>query len=97
MAVFKVGIPEMENAAAKVNQANQNFRDAAAALKAAADALNDTWEGGAHDAFVAEQEQIDQWYKTMAEVVDGFVAAMKQTAADYVETDHGVAQEIKSH
>ncbi len=97
MAVFKVGIPELENAASKVNQANQIFREAAAALKAAADALNDTWEGGAHDAFVAEQEQIDQWYKTMADVVDGFVAAMKQTAADYVETDHSVAQDIKSH
>lgn len=97
MAVFKVGIPELENAASKIGQANQNFRDAAAALKAAADALSETWEGGAHDAFVAEQEQIDQWYKTMADVVDGFVAAMKQTAAEYVETDHSVAAEIKSH
>lgn len=87
MPLIKVKISELQNAASKVSQANASFRDAAMALKAAADALADTWDGGAHDAFVQEQEQIDKWYKMMAEVVDGFVDSLNQAAIDYIETD----------
>lgn len=97
MPLIKVKVSELQSAASKVSQANQTFREAAAALKAAGDALAETWEGGAHDTFVQEQEQIDRWYKTMAEVVDGFVASMKQAAVDYPETDARAAQLIRSN
>ncbi len=82
-----VTISELTSAAQKIAQANESFREAATALKQAADALADTWEGDAHEIFVQEQEQIDQWYKQMANVVDTYVAAMKQTASDYEATD----------
>ncbi|MGN0996881.1 MAG: WXG100 family type VII secretion target [Candidatus Ventricola sp.] len=95
MPLIKVTISELQGAANKVSQANSNFRDAAAALKAAADALADTWEGGAHDAFVQEQDQINKWYDTMAEVVDGFVSSMTQAAADYEATDQAGAQIVR--
>ena len=97
MSQIKVRISELQNAAGKVSQANTTFREAAAALKAAADALADTWEGGAHETFVQEQEQIDKWYMTMADVVDGFVDAMNQAAVDYTETDIAAAQLIRSN
>lgn len=97
MPLIKVKISELQSAASKVSQANQTFREAAAALKASADALAETWEGGAHDAFVQEQEQIDKWYKMMAETVDGFVASMSQAAVDYEETDVTAAQLIRSN
>lgn len=95
MSLIKVKISELQNAASKVSQANASFRDAAVALKAAADALADKWDGGAHDAFVQEQEQIDKWYKMMAEVVDGFVASMNQAAIDYNDTDIDAANLIR--
>jgi len=97
MPLIKVKISELQNAASKVSQANATFREAAAALKTAADALSETWEGGAHDAFVQEQAQIDKWYTMMADVVDGFVVSMNQAAIDYNETDVGAAQLIRSN
>jgi len=95
MPNIKVSPSEMQNAASKVSQANETFRAAAAALKAAANELADTWEGGAHDAFVQEQQEIDKWYAAMAEVVDGFVTNLNQSAVDYDETDAKGAQLIR--
>lgn len=97
MSLIKITISELQGAATKVSQANETFREAAAALKAAADALAETWEGGAHDVFVQEQEQINKWYETMAEVVDGFVTSMNQAAVDYNETDQAGAQLIRKN
>lgn len=97
MPLIKVTISELQNAASKISQANQTFREAAAALKAAADALEATWEGGAHDEFVAEQAKINDWYNTMADVVDGFVVSMGQTAVDYGDTDSAAAQLIRKN
>lgn len=97
MPLIKVKISELQNAANKVSQANATFREAAVALKAAADALSGTWEGGAHDSFVQEQEQIDKWYTMMADAVDGFVASMNQAAIDYMDTDNSAAQLIRSN
>lgn len=92
MAMIEVTLSELQGAANKVSQSNESFREAAAALKAAADELAGTWEGTAHDAFVAEQQQIDTWYRQMAECVDAYVASMKAAAEAYARTDaEGVA------
>ncbi|MBR2942556.1 MAG: WXG100 family type VII secretion target [Clostridia bacterium] len=90
-----VTISELVGAANSIKQANEAFRAAAEAMKQAAAALAEEWSGDARDAFVAEQEQIDSWYKTMAEVVDGYIAAMQQSAADYQETDNEAANIVK--
>lgn len=87
MPMIEVTISELQGAATKVSQSNESFREAAAALKAAADELAGTWEGTAHDAFVAEQQQIDAWYKQMAECVDAYVDSMKNAAEAYLRTD----------
>lgn len=87
MAIIEVTPSELCSAAGKISQSNDTFREAAAALKAAADELAGTWEGTAHEAFVDEQEQIDTWYKQMAECVDAYVKAMQDAATSYEETD----------
>ena len=96
MSFTRVTVSELQSAAARFSQSNQTMREAAAALKAAADALADTWEGEAHDVFVNEQQRINQWYETMFEVIDGFVAAMNQASVEYVNTDQMGAQRIKN-
>jgi len=92
---IEVTISELVGAANSIKQANENFRTAAQAMKQASQALADEWSGDARDAFVAEQEQIDSWYVTMAEVVDTFIAAMQQSANDYNETDSEAANIVK--
>ena len=92
---IEVTISELSNAANSIKQANENFRQANEAMQQAAQALAEEWSGDARDSFVAEQEQIDSWYKTMAEVVDGFVNAMNQSVTDYNDTDSEAANVIK--
>ena len=92
---IELTMSELVGATNSIKQANEAFRQAANAMKQAAQALAEEWSGDARDAFVAEEEQIDSWYATMAEVVDGYIAAMQQTAADYEETDTAAANAVK--
>lgn len=96
MALYEVTVSELRNAASKIGTANEAFRDAAAALKAASDALAATWEGPSQRAFVDEQQQIDVWYKQMADVVDTYVSSMQSAAEDYERTDAEAATHIRS-
>lgn len=95
MANIEVTPDELRSAANRIAQSNDAFRNAATELKAAADELAGTWEGVAHDTFVAEQEQIDNWYKLMAECVDTYVKAMQDAANSYEETDAAGAARIR--
>ena len=95
MASIKVSPEMLSNAAAKIEQQNENFLRASTQLKRAADALAATWDGQDHDEFVREQEQIDQWYKRMSEVVTTYAAGMKQAASEYQEMDNEMASHIK--
>lgn len=94
MALSQVTVSELRSAAAKILQANESFRDAATALKQAADELAQTWEGDAQRVFVQEQLEIDNWYKLMADVVDSYAASMTQAATDYETTDQNAANLI---
>ena len=96
MALIQVTISELENAAAKISRANENFRTAATNLKAAADALAQTWEGPSQEAFADEHVQIDNWYKQMADVVDQYVGTMQVAAQKYNETDENAAARIRN-
>lgn len=95
MALIQVTLSELQNAASKIAQANETFLEAATALKAAADALAETWEGTSHDSFVQEQEEIDKWYKMMNEVVTAYVDSMNVAVTEYNETDKGAAAMIR--
>lgn len=97
MALIQVTVSELQSAANKISKANETFRETAAAVKTAAEALGDTWEGPSRDAFIAEQEEIDNWYRLMSECVDAYVASMNTAATEYLETDKAASDLIKSH
>ena len=97
MALIEVTVSELQSASAKIAQANDTFRETAAALKAAAEELSGAWEGPSCEKFVAMQAQLDAWYKMMAECVDGYVKAAQEAAAAYLETDHAAAEIINRH
>ncbi|MBR5546627.1 MAG: WXG100 family type VII secretion target [Clostridia bacterium] len=97
MALIQVTISELTGAASKIAKANESFREAVAAVKAASEQLGDTWEGPTRDAFVAEQEQIDKWYNMMSDCVAQYVASMNSAASAYLETDAAASNLIKSN
>lgn len=97
MALIQVTISELTGAASKIAKANESFREAVAAVKAASEQLGDTWEGPTRDAFVAEQEQIDKWYNMMSDCVAQYVASMNTAANEYINTDMAARDLINSH
>ena len=58
MARFEVTVSEMQNAATKIQQAAESFREAAAQVLSAAQTLSESWEGDSQVAFQAEQQQV---------------------------------------
>ena len=91
-----VTISELQSSADKIAQACEQYQAAAYSLKSAADELAGTWEGDSQVAFVNEQEQANQWYMKMADIVNEYVAQMKAAAAKYQETDASAAQTIRA-
>ncbi len=96
MARFEVTISEMQNAANKISQAAENFLDAANQVFAGAEALADSWEGDSQVAFAAEQQQANEWYKKMVEIVNTYVANLQSAAKAYQQADSDSASNIKS-
>lgn len=94
MALIEVTVSELQGAASRISKANETFRDAANALKNAADELAGLWKGTASEAFVEEQQEIDTWYKMMADCVDEYVSSMNTAADDYLRTDEEAAAMI---
>lgn len=94
--IIRVTVSELESAAGKISQACEAYRAAAASLKSAADGLAATWEGDSQVAFVNEQEQANAWYNKMADIVDTYVAQLKDAAAKYAATDVTAAQTIRA-
>ena len=95
MALIQVTVSELQSAASKIAKANETFRETVAAVRAASEALGDTWEGPTRDTFIAEQEEIDTWYNMMAECVDQYVQSMNVAAAEYLNTDKAAADLIR--
>lgn len=96
MARFEVTVSEMQSAASKIQQAAENFLDAANQVFAGAEALANSWEGDSQVAFAAEQQQANQWYKKMVEIVNTYVASLNNAAKAYQQADSEAAANIKS-
>ncbi len=96
MARFEVTVSEMQNAANKIQQAAENFREAAAQVLASAQALSESWEGDSQVAFADEQQKANQWYNRMMEIVDTYVASLQNAAKTYQEADDESAANIRS-
>ena len=97
MARFEVTVSEMQNAANKISQAAENFRSAAQQVLNSAQQLSGTWEGDSQVAFLAEQEQANQWYNKVMEIVTTYVESLNNAAKAYQAADEAAAANIKSH
>ena len=77
----------LAQAAMKMNEALENYREATNAVKSAADELASKWEGATRDAFVANQEDAYKWYVGIADVVSGAITLAKQCLERYEEAE----------
>lgn len=93
--IIEVTCSELRDAAGKIAQSNEAFREAANALKNATSALSEGWKGSAHDDFVSAMTDRLEWYAQMAELVDTYVKFMQNAANKYEEMDQQGAALIK--
>lgn len=93
--LIEVTCSELRNAASSISKSNDAFRDAAAALQAAAEELTSIWEGDSRDKFVSGMEQRKVWYEQMSEIVDEYVQSMNDIAAKYEEMDEQGASIVR--
>lgn len=96
MARFEVTVSEMQNAASKIQQAAESFREAAAQVLSSAQTLAESWEGDSQVAFTEEQDKANQWYNRMMEIVDTYVSSLQNAAKTYQEADDESASNIRS-
>lgn len=96
MARFEVTISEMQNAATKIQQAAESFREAAAQVLSSAQTLSESWEGDSQVAFVDEQNKANEWYNRMMEIVDTYVSSLQTAAKTYQDADNESASTIRS-
>ena len=96
MARFEVTVSEMQSAANKISQAAENFLNVANQTFASAQALAESWEGDSQVAFQAEQQQANEWYKKMVEIVNTYVNSLQNAAKAYQQADSEAASNIKS-
>ena len=96
MARFEVTISEMNNAANKIQQAAQDFLQAADQTFASAEQLASSWEGDSQKAFAEEQTKANEWYKKMVEIVNTYVSNLQNTAKTYAQADKESTGAIKS-
>ena len=97
MARYEVTFSEMQAAANKIAQEAQNFLDAASQVIAGAEALGQTWEGDSQVAFMNEQQQANEWYKKMVDIVNTYVTMLQEGARKYEEGEAEVTGAITAH
>ena len=97
MMKIEVTASELKAGASKIDDANNDVREAANALKQATETLAGMWEGPSKEAFVQEQAQIDAWYQQMINVVTQYAQSMKDAADAYTQTDQDAAANIRAH
>lgn len=95
-ANFGVTISEVTKAAQTIQQAAQDFLDTANNVFSTAENLASYWEGDSQVAFAQEQQQANQWYKKMVDIVNSFVTSLNTTAKNYQEADDQASAAVKS-
>ena len=96
MAKFDVTISEMQSAANKIAEQADAFLEAANKVMTSAQELGNSWEGDSQVAFQAEQQQANEWYKKMTDIVNTYVASLQNAAKSYQQADNEAASTIKS-
>jgi len=82
-----VDVVEAAQAQAKMMEAIQNYKEATAAVKAAADDIASKWEGDAKEAFVENETNAYNFYVGIATVATGAAEAVKKMISEYTDTE----------
>ena len=93
---IEVTISEMRSTAKKIERSAESFLKIANQVLAPAQALSQTWEGDSQVAFMDEQQKANDWYKQMMQLVNTYVANLREAAQIYESTDHDAAALIKA-
>lgn len=94
--VLLVQAIELAQAAMKMNEALENYRESTKAAKAAAEDIASKWEGAAKDAFVADQENAYNWYVSIADVVGGVIRLAQECLQRYQDAEERLKSIMKS-
>lgn len=86
-----VQVSELMQAAAKMNDALENYREATGNVKTAAADLAGKWEGAAKEAFVNDQENAYRWYISMADVVMMIIMEARRCADLYQKAEEKIS------
>ena len=81
---------------AKAREAQNQFNEAAADMKKAAEDLCSKWEGDAATAFAKEQGVFNNWCGMMDNTASEYMTKLQETVSKYEETESTVQQVIGS-
>lgn len=95
MTEITVTISEMKSVAGTIERAVRDFREAAEQVFQCAEALSETWEGASRDAFIQEQQNANEWYNQMMDIVNDYVTILHTAADDYQTADTTAASIIR--
>lgn len=96
MPEFKVTISDMNEAATNMKTQSENFRTASAAMLQAAQSLTETgWRDEAADVFQTKIAEMDNWVKSMSEIIDEYSSNLNTSADLYQEADETAAKNFK--
>ena len=96
MAKIEVTVSEIRASARKISKASSDFLSLANQVLSSAEALSQSWEGDSQVAFIKEQQQANEWYKQMTELVNTYVSNLQEAADTYANTDEDASSIIRS-
>jgi len=94
--VLLVQAVELAQAAMKMNEALENYREATRNAKAAAEDLASKWEGASKDAFVQDQENAYNWYCGIGDIVMGVINLARECLQRYQDAEERLKSIMKS-
>ena len=89
-------IPEMENAANRLDTHVSEFRTATEATRSAAETVAAGWEGDSKEAFAAEQKEAISFYELMSSLMTEYSGKIRLAAKTYTDTDAQCAKILRS-
>lgn len=90
MAIIQITPEVLRSKAGEVRSLKSEHDDAMAKLRSLVHSLNETWKGGAQDAFVAKFESMQSSFISFSEMLDGYAKLMDIAATEIENTDIGL-------
>lgn len=96
MAVIQVTPEVLKQKASEVRNYRSEHNDVIAKLKTLVNGLNETFKGGAHDAYVAKFESMQSTFTNFSEMLEGYAKLLDDHAVRMKEADDSGAAQINN-